>query len=158
MTRNANRPGTALLIAVALLALGTALLVGASTSARSATRAQETLEALHSANAECGVVLADAVGRWRAADDSLAVGGSSLRAVAPHRNGFGDWLVRSTVRVTRLDSLRFVVAASSEVGPASWPRARRRASVVVARRAVVDSTVPIPSPVPVRHWSAAELF
>ncbi|MEO7458422.1 MAG: hypothetical protein ABIY52_19335 [Gemmatimonadaceae bacterium] len=158
MTTPANRRGSALVIAVALLALASALLAGASASAHAANRAEETLEALHAADAECRVVLAESVVGWRAADDSLAPGASSVRAVAARQNGFGGWPVRSSVRVLRLDSLRYVLAVSSEVGPASSPRARRRTSVILARRAMADTTLPILSPVPVRHWSAAELF
>ena len=59
-----DRRGTALLVAITLLTLGAALLVGGSAATRSAMRAQLSHEAAMRADAEARRKLAEFVARW----------------------------------------------------------------------------------------------
>ncbi len=153
-----SRPGTALVVALALLALGSALLAGASAAARSATRGQVTLEALLAAESEARVVLAERVAAWTPADDSLPLNVADIRGVGPRPRGFGGVEVRSIVRVQRLVGMRWVIAVSTRAGPDSTPRARRRLSLVVERRVAADSARTLLPLAPLGRWGTADLF
>lgn len=146
------------MLALALLALGSALLAGASAAARRATRGQATLEAAIAAESEARVVMAEAVGAWSAAIDSLPLGGMVVQGIGPRLRGFGGMEVRSSVRIQKVGPSRFVVAVSTSAGPGSARRARRRLTLVVERRASADSTVPILPLAPIRRWSVADVF
>jgi hypothetical protein len=151
------RRGGALLVALALLALGSALLVGAASAARAATHAEETLEAVAAAESELRLVLAEALTTWNASLDSMPVGAFALRAVPPRRNGFGAVEMRSTVRIQRIGATRFVVAASTQAGPSGALAARRRAQLLVEQVIPSDSLAPMRPPSPIVRWSTAEL-
>lgn len=154
----ASRRGGALLVAVAILALGAALLAGASASARAATRAEVTLEAILAAEAESRVALAERVMGWSAADDSLPIGRSVVRAYAPRRNGFGGFVARSVVRVHRVDTVLYMVAVRTRVGPDSAPWAQRRLGMLLARRALPDTATTAEIPSRIARWGMTDLF
>jgi hypothetical protein len=161
-TRNLSttrrRRGGALLIALALLALGSALLVGAASAARAATRAEETLEAVAAVESELRVVLAEALAAWDASLDSMPVGAFSIRPVSPRRNGFGAVEMRSAVRIQRIGATRFVIAASTQAGPAASVAARRRGQLLVEQVIASDTLAPMRPPSPIVRWSTSELY
>lgn len=155
---NRRRDGSALLIALALLALGAALLAGSSASARSAARAESSREAVLLADAESRVALAEFMKGWGGGEDAILVGGGSISTIGPRHRGFGGAVVQTELRLQRLTSSRFVLAAECQVGPAAAVLARRRMYLLLERAVQVDSTVPILAPVPIRRWSLADIY
>ncbi|MEO5814309.1 MAG: hypothetical protein ABIT20_03405 [Gemmatimonadaceae bacterium] len=152
------RRGGALLVALALLALGAALLVGTSSSARAAARAESSREAQVLAAAEVRVALAEFMTGWSGVHDALSVGAAVVDTVGPRQRGFSGAIVQTRVRLVRLTALRFVLAADCQVGPDDAVMARRRAYLLVERALQIDSTAPILPPVPIARWSIADLY
>ena len=155
---SAARSGGALLIAVALLALGAALLVGTSSAARAAARAESSREAQVLAGAEVRVALAEFLTGWGATHDALAVGSSVVDTVGPRQRGFGGALVQTRLRLLRLTGTRFVLSAECQVGPDDAVQARRRAYLLLERALQIDSTAPILTPAPIIRWGLGDLF
>lgn len=156
--RATRRTGGALLIAVALMALASALLVGATASARSVARAAKSHEASVIADAESRVVIAGILQAWTPADDSLRVGTARAFVVGPRVAGWGGALVVTRIRVQRLSPRHYVVATECQVGPDSAVLARRRMRLVLERAPSSDSTLPFSSPAPLGQWSLSDLF
>ena len=153
-----RRNGSALLIALALLALGAALLAGSSALARSAERADTSHEAALLAVAESRAVLAEYMVVWGASQDALAVGQGLLNTVGPRRRGFGATVVHTRLRLLRLTQMRFILAADCQVGPDDAVLARRRVYLVVERALQAGSTLPIPPPAPISRWSLVDTY
>ncbi|MDB4888883.1 MAG: hypothetical protein JWL61_738 [Gemmatimonadetes bacterium] len=153
-----RRKGGALLIALALLALGAALLAGTSSAARAAARAESSREAQVLAAAEVRVALAEFLTGWGGVHDALAVGSEMADTVGPRRRGFGGALVQTRMRLLRLTSARFVLAADCQVGPDDAVQARRRAYLLLERALQIDSTAPILPPAPITRWGLAGLY
>jgi hypothetical protein len=153
-----RRHGGALLVALALLALGAALLVGTSSAARSAARAESSREAQVLAGAEVRVALAEFMTGWSGVHDALSVGAEVVDTVGPRQRGFGGAIVRTRVRLVRLTATRFVLAADCQVGPDDAVQARRRAYLLVERALQIDSIAPILPPVPITRWGLADLY
>ncbi|MEP6729324.1 MAG: hypothetical protein ABJE10_01735 [bacterium] len=153
-----NRRGGALLIALALLALSAALLVGTSAAARTAARAETSHEAAMLAVAESRVVLAEFMTGWGGGQDALAIGGDQLTTVGPRQRGLGDAMVLTKMRLHRLTQYRFVLAADCQVGPDDAVLARRRMYLLLERALPIDSTMPSSPPVPIGRWSLADVY
>jgi type II secretory pathway component PulK len=152
------RNGGALLVALALLALGAALLAGSSALARSAARAETSHEAALLAVAESRVVLAEFMAVWGAGEDALAVGQGRVTTVGPRRRGFGSTVVQTRLRLLRLTQLRFVLAADCQVGPDDAVLARRRVYLVVERALQAGSTLPTLAPAPISRWALTDIY
>ena len=154
----AIRRGSAVLVALALLALGAALLAGSAEAARSAARSVNSYEATIVAEAESHRVVAEFVAGWGPTHDSLAIGAGLAITTGPRSRGSGAWPVVNRVRLIRLASARYVLAVDCQVGPGSVGYARRRLQVTLERPAQQDSTAPLLPPVPISRWSVADLF
>jgi type II secretory pathway pseudopilin PulG len=153
-----RREGGALLVALALLALGAALLAGSSSAARAAARAESSREAQVLAAAEVRVALAEFLTGWGGIQDALTVGSEMVDTVGPRHRGFGGALVQTRVRLLRLTGSRFVLAADCQVGPDDAVQARRRAYLLLERALQIDSTAPILIPAPITRWGLADLY
>ncbi len=153
-----RRRGGALLVALALLALGAALLAGTSSAARAAARAESSREAQVLAGAEVRVALAEFLTGWSGVHDALAVGSELVDTVGPRQRGFGGALVQTRMRLLRLTGSRFVLAADCQVGPDDAVQARRRAYLLLERGLQIDSTAPILTPAPITRWGLADLY
>lgn len=153
-----RRDGSALLVALALLALGAALLAGSSALARSAARAETSHEAALLAVAESRVVLAEYMAGWGAGQDALVVGQGLLTTVGPRRRGFGATVVHTRLQLLRLTQSRFVLAADCQVGPDDAVLARRRVYLVVERALEAGNTLPILPPAPISRWSLTDTY
>jgi hypothetical protein len=153
-----QRRGGALLVALALLALGAALLAGTSAAARAAARAESSREAQVLAAAEVRVALAEFMTGWSGVHDALPVGFDMIDTVGPRQRGFGGAMVQTRMRLLRLPGARFVLAADCQVGPDDAPQARRRAYLLLERRLQIDSTAPILPPVAITRWGLADLY
>ncbi len=153
-----DRRGTVLIIALALLILGSALLAGSSSASRATGRAARTYEAVALGDAESRSMAANYLMGWSAAEDSLTVGGDLSTSRVDTIASFGATPVVSTIRLKRLSALRFVLAVECRIGPPASVLAIRRMRIVLQRAAPADSTVPPPPPVPIRHWAASDLY
>jgi len=145
-------------VALALLAIAAALLVGTSAAARSAARAESSREAQVLAGAEVRAVFAEFLTAWRGAYDTLSVGAGVIDTVGPRQRGFGGATVATRVRLVRLSGTRYVLSADCQVGPDDAVQARRRAYLLLERSAQIDSTTPILPPTPITRWGLANLF
>jgi hypothetical protein len=153
-----QRRGGALLIALTLLALGAALLAGSSASAHSAARAESSREAGLLAEAESRAALAEFMAGWSGVQDAIAVGNGAVSSIGPRHRGFGGALVLTQLRLQRLTSSRFVLAADCQVGPDDAVLARRRVYLLLERALQIDSTAPILPPAPLGRWSLADIY
>jgi hypothetical protein len=153
-----RRQGGVLLIALALVALGAALLAGSSAVARSAARAESSHEAAMLAVAESRVAIAEYMAAWGSRQDALAVGGEVISSIGPRLRGFGATIVQTQLRLHRLTQARFVLSADSQVGPDDAVLARRRVYLVVERALQAGSPQRIRPPAPISRWSLAETY
>ena len=145
-----------MLVAVlALLALGAALIAGAFAAARGSARATRSARASAVAQAAARRALARTMTSWSAADDSLGINAYSTRVYAESAAALDSADVR--VRVHRLSSTLYVVAAEARVPAAGAPLARRRARVLLERAPTIDSTIVQPIR-PIARWASADLY
>jgi hypothetical protein len=147
-----------LLIALALLALGAALLAGSAEAGRSAARSVQSYEAALLAEAESRVAVAEFMAGWSPAADSLPVGAGFGSTIGPRHPTGSAMTVVSRLRLQRVSSARFVLAVDCQVGPDNAVQARRRLQLLLERPSRSDSTAPILPPVPLKRWSFADLF
>jgi hypothetical protein len=157
-TRTGLRPGGALVIALALLLLGAALLTGAASVGSSTMRAEKSHEATLLANAESRVALSEFMASWSVAYDALPVGGSAQQTIGPRQRGPGAALVTTHLRLVRLSPVRFVVALDCQVGPDDAVLARRRLQAIMERSAPPDSMAPPTAPTLINRWSLTDLY
>jgi hypothetical protein len=151
-----ERRGIALVTILALLALSAALLAGAFASATAAVRATRAARASIVARETARRALGRAVASWRAADDSLPIGGFVLRT-SPESSAVPLDSVDARVRVQHLSPALYVVSVDVIV-PASGPTlARRRMRALLQRPPSPDSTTLL-APRPLARWPVAELF
>lgn len=153
-----GRRGGALLIALALLALGAALLVGSAEAGRSAARSVQSHEAALLADAESRVVVAEFMAGWNQSTDSLPVGAGLVATIGPRRRGSSGASVVTRLRLHRLSPARFVVAVDCQVGPDNAVLARRRLQVVLQRPSRSDTTAPMSPPTPIGRWGLTDLY
>ncbi|MEO8620421.1 MAG: hypothetical protein ABI625_05095 [bacterium] len=152
------RRGTALLIALALLALGAALLAGSAEAGRSAVRSVQSYEAALLADAESRVVVAEFMAAWSPVADSLAMGAGMVSTIGPRHPTGSTMTAVSRLRLQRVTVARFVLGVECQVGPDNAVLARRRLQVFLERPSRSDSLGPILPPVPLKRWSFADLF
>lgn len=141
----------ALLVALTLLTLGAALLVGTSAASRAAARAQISSEGAMRANAEARRALADVVSGWSGAYDSLSQG-ATTQSITAH----DGWSIR--IRVCRVADRRFVVVVDCQVGPEDAVIARRRLQLVLERQIPTDTTAAPTPPRPIGRWALSDIY
>ena len=152
--RRSNRRGGALVVAIALLALGAALLAGTAAVARSVARGTQLAEATLLASSESRVALAEFVAGWSGAEDALAVGGKVDQTFGPRLRGPSATPVTTHLRVMRLSNMRFAVAVDCQVGPDGAILARRRLQLLLERPTAGDSA----PPTPIGRWALSDLY
>lgn len=156
-----RRRGTAIVAALALVALAGALLSVAaahSTAGAGAARAERAAVIVEGAAMRS---LAEVLAEWPPAADSLPDGAFGDRAlVIPREPHEGGPPLAGRLRVQRIGPAMYAVtvevhAASSESAPAF---ARRRMRLLVRRGAPSDSAGATPVPVPIPRWAIADLY
>lgn len=150
------RRGVVLVGVIALVALCAALVAGAYAAARASARATRSTRATVVAHAAARRALVRAVSAWRPADDSLNLGASDVRA---WRDTASAALNSADVRVRihRLSSALYVVAAEANVPAAGAPIARRRARVLLERAPTIDTAV-VSRPRAIARWASGDLY
>ena len=146
------------MIALALLALGAALLAGSADAARSAARSVRSHEAALLADGESRAAVAEFMAGWNEAADSLPVGAGLGATFGPRRRGSNGAFVVTRLRLHRLSQAKFVVGVDCQVGPDGAVMARRRLHLLLERPARADSAAPILPPAPIARWSMADLY
>jgi hypothetical protein len=145
-----------LVAVLALLALGAALIAGAFGAARGSARGARSARAVFVAKAAARRAVARTITSWSATDDSLGIGAFSVRAYAESAAVPLD-SADVRVRVHRLSTTLYVVAAEVRVPYAGTQLARRRARVLLERAPTIDSTIVQPIR-PIARWAGAELY
>ncbi len=153
-----NRRGSAIIAALALLALGGALLVATSSIARATTRSTRSLGAALDAESQMRLALANAAASWSGALDSLAIGAGLSLSLAPRPGGITRLPVDTRLRVDRLTSDIYSVGVESQVTAANTILARRRARQILRRESGVDTSAVRTPPVPIGRWSIADVY
>ena len=151
-----RRRGVVLVAVLGLLALGAALIAGAFAAARQSARASRSARAAIVAQAAARRGLARAMTSWSATEDSLGIGAYSARSY-PESALVALDSADVRVRVHRLSSTLYVVAAEARVPSTGAPIARRRARVLLERPPTIDSTVVQPIR-PIARWASADLY
>jgi hypothetical protein len=147
----------ALLVAVALLALSAALLVGTFAASTSAMHAERLARSAARADGLARRGLADALGSWTPGDDSLTIGQSNTR-LAPQFAADDGVPADGDVRITRVSRMLFAITSEARVGRRGAIAATRRYRLLVERR-MNDSGVAVPGePTPIARWSLYELY
>lgn len=152
--RPTSRRGVALLMVLGMLALATAMLAGGAAWSASAARAMRAERASALATAVARRVAAEQLARWSAADDALAVGAVVERDVSFIASSGQP--VEARVRLQRLTTRLFVIAAEVRRPASGGAFAQRRMRLVVERPVIVEGA---PSPVPraLERWAFNEL-
>ncbi len=148
------RRGAALVAALALLALASALLAGAFLSAIAATRSARAVHGSVVAEGASRAALAECLASWGDRERALAVGETIVRAVRAADAGPN---VAGVTEVRRLGAGHFIVSVDVTVGDSLAPTARRRMRVVV-REPAGDSTQSRRRPALLGRWSLADLY
>lgn len=156
--RRSRERGSALLVALALLALGAALLAGSAQSGRSASRSAQSQAASVTAEAEARTALAEFVADWRSSNDSIALGQSREATIGPRKVGAGGLVASTRLRLVRVSRSRYVVGLEVTVGPAGIVAARRRLWLIMERELPADTSSVSVTPLPIARWSVADLF
>jgi hypothetical protein len=156
--RVAGRRGGALVIALALLALGAALLAGSAEAGRSAARSAQSHEAALLADAESRLAVAEFVAQWSQAADNLPVGAGLVATIGPLRRGSSGASALTRLRLHRISQAVFVVAVDCQIGPDNAVLARRRLQVILQRPSRSDTTAPMSPPTPIGRWSLTDLY
>ena len=151
-----SRRGVVLVAVLGLLALGAALIAGAFAAARDSARATRSTRAAIVADATARRALARTLSSWSARDDSLGVGGVSVRAFTESAAVALD-SADVRVRVHRLSASLYVVAAEASVPAALTPLARRRVRVLLERAPTIDTAIVQPLR-PITRWASADLY
>lgn len=145
-------------MALALLALGGALLAGSAHAGRSAWRSMLSNASAVTSDGEGHTVLFEIVTGWSASNDSLSVGQSRSMTVGPRRLGAAGLIALTRARVLRISPSRFIVALDVAVGPTGVAPARRRMCLIVERETATDTSAVATRPRPIAQWSTADLF
>lgn len=157
-SRMRSRHGGALLVSLALLALGAALLAGSFAAGRTAQRSVQSREAALLAGTEVRASIAEFVSQWSGAEDSLAVGAERSLVLGPRARGSGGVTMRTQLRLRRLSPRRYVVVADCQAGPDDAVLARRRVRAILDLVRPVDSLATVAAAAPIRRWTMADLY
>ena len=145
-------------MALALLALGAALLAGSFAAATAAHRSVQSHEAALLASTEVRASIAEFVSHWSGAEDSLAVGAERSLVLGPRARGSGAITMRTQLLLRRLSPTRYVVVADCQAGPDDAVLARRRARAILDRVRFGDSLATMAAPAPIGQWTLADLY
>ena len=145
-------------MALALLALAAALLAGSAQAARATARSAQSYGASLAAESESRAALAEFVGGWSTAYDSLRIGGSSEAVIGPRYVGGVGLVAVTRFRLTRLSAPRYVVALQSSVGPEGREAARRRLALILDQIPASDTVPTHQKRAPIARWSLSDLF
>lgn len=154
------RRGTVIVPALGMLLLGAGLIAGGALASTEFTRATRAALGRVRADAEARRVLGEAVQRWDARADSLAIG-AELDLDVPVALAGGPSLV-STARLRRRTEALYTIAVTVRVGTAARLIARRDVRLHLARAAAgIDSgaaagTLPARVPRILSRWSIIE--
>ncbi|MES2178679.1 MAG: hypothetical protein V4550_12540 [Gemmatimonadota bacterium] len=157
MTRQ-QRHGGALVIAIAILTLGAALLTGSSAASRRAARSSNSFNWGMLAEAESMRVLSDVIATGWPDRDSLPIGGDRRWDVGPRSADPNGATATTTVRLHRLSSMRFVVAVDCRIGPEDAVVARRRRLALLDQPLSTDSISAILLPTLIPQWGIADIY
>ena len=153
--RNRRRSGVALVSALGMLLLASALLAGSAAASVELGRATRSRTAAARAESEAMRSLGMVVRTWRMSADSLAVGGT--RDITLPISATGGPSVLVTARLWRVAEWSYAAVVTVRVGAAERPLARRRVRLLLERRAQVDSVGILPDVVPLRRWAVTHL-
>ena len=156
--RGLTRRGAALVVALALIVLATALLAGTSAAVHFSARSATAREAAILAQARVSVDIARFIAAWSAECDSLAPGAELAITVGPETAGSANVPVVTHLRLRRLASRRYVLGATTQIGADDAVLARRRASVILESPPVTDSTSPRLLPILISQWTLHRLY
>jgi hypothetical protein len=156
--RKRPRDGTAIVAALALVTLASALLAWSAAVVSAGARTVLAERAALSAETHAVRLLATAIGHWDVRDDSLAIGATVDRMiVVDGSEAAGDLPTTAHVMIQRLGATLFAIAADVRVGR-DQPLARRRVRLLVQRVIVPDSGHTHLAPTPIARWSTADLY
>lgn len=153
-----SRPGGALLVSLALLALGGALLAGSFAAGTAAQRSVQSREAALLAAVEGRASIAEFLSRWGGVDDSLAVGAERFLVLGPRPRGSGAVSMTTRLRLRRLSDTRYVLVADCQAGRDDAVFARRRVRAILDRVPSTDTLAPATVPAPIDRWTLADLY
>jgi hypothetical protein len=147
----------ALVIAIVLLALASALLVGTVAAATAAARAERSARAAARADALARRVLGDFVLAWQPGFDSLPVGGAVARALSSLAGDDG-FPAEGDVHLVRIGASLFAVTSEIRVGHADAIVARRRYRLLLEQRTNDSGVAPSGAPRRIPRWGLEELY
>ncbi len=156
--RPSRKRGSALLIALGMLALAAALLAGSAQAGRAAGRAAQSQAASVTADAEARRALANFLGEWSASADSIPVGQGRDAVVAPRPVGATGLIASSRLRLLRVSERRYVIGLEVTVGPMGVVAARRRLSLILERGSGSDTSSARSALRPIGRWSLSDTF
>jgi hypothetical protein len=146
-----TRTGTALLMAITILALAAALLAGSSATSRALMRKEISAERAASTAAALQVAVASIASQWTPGNDSLPPGTIALRDTT-----IGD--IQVHLRLQALSKGRFLMVASATARSDSIIMAQRKITILLERPLQVDSAASSPSPRPIAHWALNDIY
>ncbi|MEP6990243.1 MAG: hypothetical protein ABJA80_04870 [bacterium] len=152
------RRGGALVIALALLALGAALLAGSAEAGRASARSAESHEARLLADGESRLAAAAFMDSWSAAADALTVGAGIDDTFPPRARGSAGAPVVTRAHLRRLSAERYVLVVECEVGGTGGVLARRRLQLLLQRPQAADTAPPSVHPTMVSQWAVTSMF
>lgn len=145
-------------MALALLALATALLAGSFSAATAAQRSAQSHEAVLLAGTEVRASIAEFVSHWGSGEDSLAIGAERFSVLGPRARESSAVPMVTQLRLRRLSLTRFIVVADCQAGPDDAVLARRRMRAILTRVKSADTLAPVVAPVPIGRWTLADLY
>jgi type II secretory pathway pseudopilin PulG len=150
-----DRPGVALVTALAILAFAAALLAGSFASATALAQAQRSARASVEAEALARRAAAEGFASWSATSESLPVHAYQDRETETSLS-FGRTVVRT--RIQRISMSLYVITSDVLVGDGASPIAHRRARLLLERPMKVDSG-DVSGPLhPIARWSFSGSF
>lgn len=154
-SRSRKRRGVALVAALGLLMLAAALLAGSAVASVELRRAARTRMAAARAESEATRGLGAVLQGWDGALDSLPIGASRDRALAPAPSGGPS--VGSRVRVERLSSSLYAATISVRVGESGAVLATRRARLLLERSVIAADSAAVPPVTALGRWTLVDL-
>jgi hypothetical protein len=144
-------------LALALIILAGALLTGTSSASRASVRAEDTREAIAAAEHRWRFDAAQFVAGWDSSMSALPIGGELRRTIGPQPVALGG-TTTSTLRLVRIDSLRYLLSVSTQVGPDNAVRARRRAAMIMEAPRGTGNSAPFLAPILPLRWAQNSLY
>jgi hypothetical protein len=145
----------ALVAALGLMMLAAGLLAGTAVASVGLQRASRTLATSARAESELRRSMALVLQDWGSALDSMPVGATADRVVAPVV--VQGVPVSSRTRVRRLGAASYAAAVTVQVGDSAAPLALRRGRLLVTRAADTTTSGGAPTVRPLARWRVVEL-